>query len=337
MINEFNTNHTKLFKSLQYLRLQNSLSLVEKDLSKNQATMINDNDGIIKNIFSSIGNEFKSSKSNKLYMIKDNIEREKRIFLNNTKEKLYSEKEISSVVHDIFKNDNYYLEKTIFSISLVFDGEYKYEYSKETLEYISLILWGNNDHLLKTRNSIENIYKDLAKQPLSTSQKILLGGTAAIVLLTATLPALSLSGLAASGITSGLAGFGAAVGLGGTMVEGIGLMAIAELLLDGAIIGFTYALLDNYNKNIVKKSFRDIDYNSAAKMLAIRCYVMYIAKQTMPKELFKEKTSEFLQMLQDLKSDTDYFLLVENENVEENKKKVRVFHNLDEKLSKIFC
>ena len=65
--------------------------------------------------------------------------------------------------------------------------------------------------------------------------------------------------------------------------------------------------------------------------------MMYIAKQTMPQNIFKEKTSELLQMLQDLKSDTDYVLLVEKQNIEENKKKIHVFHNLDKKLAEMLC
>lgn len=337
MTNEINTKHTKLFKSLQYLRLQYSLYLVDEDLAKNQPTITNQSDGFFKSFFSAVGNEFKGSKTNKLLAVKSNIESEIKRFLNSSNESLYRENEIVAIVREVFQNDIYALEKTIFSTSIILDGEYAYEYEKETLNYISMLLWNKNDRLMNMRDSIEGIYKELAKQPLSTNQKLLLGGTAALVLLTATVPALALGGLSASGITGGLVGFGTAVGLGGTMVEGVGLMALAELLLDGAIIGFTYAMLDTHNKNIVKNSFREMNYNSAAKMLAIRCYVMHVAKQTMPQNIFKEKTSELLQMLQDLKSDTDYVLLVEKQNIEENKKKVRVFHNLDDKLAKMLC
>lgn len=337
MTNEINTKHTKLFKSLQYLRLQYSLYLVNEDLAKNQPTVTNQNDGFFKSFFSAVGNEFKGSKTNKLLTVKSNIESEIKRFLNSSNESLYGENEIAAIVREVFQNDIYALEKTIFSTSIILDGEYAYEYEKETLNYTSMLLWNKSDRLMNMKDSIEGIYKELAKQPLSTNQKLLLGGTAALVLLTATVPALALGGLSASGITGGLAGFGTAVGLGGTMVEGVGLMALTELLLDGAIIGFTYAMLDNHNKSIVKKSFREMNYNSAAKMLAIRCYIMYIAQQTMPKDVFKEKVSELLQMLQDLKSDTDYVLLVEKQNIEENKKKVRVFHNLDDKLAKMLC
>ena len=156
-------------------------------------------------------------------------------------------------------------------------------------------------------------------------------GVLSLLLFTATVPALAIGGLSASGITSTLAGVGT------TMVEGVGLIAIAEFLLDGAIIGFTYALLEQHNKNKVKKSFREMNYNKAAQMLAVKCYIMHVAKQTMPKEMFKEKMSELLDMVSDLKSDTDYVLLVEGENAAENRKKINVFHNLDNKLEKMFA
>lgn len=337
MTNELNTKHTKLFKALQYLRLQYALNLVEKEIKENQPVAPSQNDGILRSFINAFGNEFKNSKLNKLYNIQKNINAEIARFLNNINGHIYNIREINFVISEIFQNDTYALTKTLFSISLIFDNEYHYEYEKESLNYVSTILWNDEYSLSNIKNKIESMYRDLAKQPLSTNQKFLLGGTAALVLLTATVPALALGGLSASGITGGLAGFGTAIGIGGTMVEGVGLIALTELLLDGAIIGFTYALLDTYNKNIVKKSFREMNYNSTAQMLAIKCYIMNIAKQTMPENVFKEKTSELLQMLQDLKSDTDYMLLVEKQNIEENKKKIKVFHNLDEKLTKILC
>ena len=337
MTNEINTKYTKLFRSLQYARLQHNLHIVGEEIRKNQSSNYNPNDGIIMGFFNAIGDDIRNNKLNKLLNTQKNIEFEIKRFENSDTDEVYDIYELNSAIYEIFQNDIYCLEKTIFSVSLNFDGEYHYEYENDSLNYISMILWNINDRLLNMKNSIESMYKDLAKQPLSTNQKLLLGGTAALVLLTATVPALTLGGLSASGITGGLAGFGTAIGLGGTMVEGVGLIALTELLLDGAIIGFTYALLDNHNKKIVKNTFREMNFNDAAKMLAIRCYIMHVARQTMPQDVFKEKTSEMLQMLQDLKSDTDYVLLVEKQNIEENKKKIRVFHNLDEKLVKILC
>lgn len=334
MTNAKRAKQTDLFKSMQLLRLQNDMKLVNEKLEKNRSTPVNSNDNIFKRFFDSRKNDIKDYKFFNLSKTKDAIQSEIDKFMNNvngTSVTLYKEMEISRIAADIFSDDEYFLEKTMFSISLIFDGEYNYEYESEGLAYLSRLLWSNSEKLGIIKKNVEGYYKDLAKQPLSMEQKFVLGGVAALTLFTVTVPALAIGGLSAAGITSTLAS------LGGTMVEGVGFIALAELLLDGAIIGFTYALMDKHNKNKVKEAFREMSYNDAAQMLAIKCYIMHVAKQTMPKSVFKEKTSELLEMISDLKSDTDYVLLVEGENVAENKKKINVFHNLDNKLGKMLC
>jgi hypothetical protein len=334
MTNAKRAKQTDLFKSMQLLRLQNDMKLVNEKLEKNRSTPVRSDDNFVKRFFDSRKNDIKDYKSFNLSKTKDAIQSEIDKFMNNvngTSVTLYKEMEISRIAADIFSDDEYFLEKTMFSISLIFDGEYSYEHESEGLAYLSRLLWSDSEKLGSIKKNVEGYYKDLAKQPLSTEQKFVLGGVAALTLFTVSVPALAIGGLSAAGITSTLAG------LGGTMVEGVGFIALAELLLDGAIIGFTYALMDKHNKNKVKEAFREMSYNDAAQMLAIKCYIMHVAKQTMPKSVFKEKTSELLEMISDLKSDTDYVLLVEGENVAENKKKINVFHNLDNKLGKMLC
>jgi hypothetical protein len=334
MTNTKRAKQTDLFKSMQLLRLQNDMKLVNEKLEKNRSTPVRSDDNFVKRFFDSRKNDIKDYKFFNLSKTKDAIQSEIDKFMNNvngTSVTLYKEMEISRIAADIFSDDEYFLEKTMFSISLIFDGEYNYEYESEGLAYLSRLLWSDSEKLGSIKKNVEGYYKDLAKQPLSTEQKFVLGGVAALTLFTVTVPALAIGGLSAAGITSTLAG------LGGTMVEGVGFIALAELLLDGAIIGFTYALMDKHNKNKVKEAFREMSYNDAAQMLAIKCYIMHVAKQTLPKSVFKEKTSELLEMISDLKSDTDYVLLVEGENVVENKKKINVFHNLDNKLGKMLC
>lgn len=323
---------TSLFRSIQLIRLQNDLKLVNDELDKNRTKPIKASDNFIKKAIMRSVNETKDYKSYTLSKTKAAIEAEVAKFSEKfcgTDATLYQEWDIASTADEVFSDDEYLLEKTMFSISLIFDNEFHYEYDDEGLSEVSRLLWGNNKKLASIKKDVERCYKDLAYQPWSTEQKLVFGGIAALTLFTVTVPALVVGGLSATGITSTLAG------LGGTMVEGVGFIALAEFLLDGAIIGFTYALLEQHQKNEVKKSFREKNYNEAAQMLAIKCYIMQVAKDQMPKPLFKEKISELLQMISDLKSDTDYVLLVEGENVEENKKKINVFHNLDTKLVKM--
>jgi hypothetical protein len=339
MTDEKRAEKAKIFKIAQGLRLLNDLAIVNQELEKNRPSVASSTDGFFKSLFTSAGNEFKASKTQTLLEKKAAIEKEYARFKQNNpyincEDNPYC---FYNAIEETFDDDPYDLERTLFSISIIFDEEYHYEYLDNGLHFISEHLWEQENFLISIKNSIGAIYKDLAKQPLSTTQKFILGGASALVLFTTAVPALAIGGLAADGITTGLAGFGTALGLGGTMVEGVGLMAITEALLDGALIGFTYAFLDARNKIAVQKSFREMNFNSVAQMLAIKCYIMHAAKQTMPANLFKEKTNELLQMITDLKSDTDYVLLVEHQNVEENKKKIQVFHNLDLKLTKILC
>jgi hypothetical protein len=246
MTNAKRAKQTDLFKSMQLLRLQNDMKLVNEKLEKNRSTPVRSDDNFVKRFFDSRKNDIKDYKFFNLSKTKDAIQSEIDKFMNNvngTSITLYKETEISRIAADIFSDDEYSLEKTMFSISLIFDGEYSYEYEAEGLAYLSRLLWSDSEKLGSIKKNVEGYYKDLAKQPLSTEQKFVLGGVAALTLFTVTVPALAIGGLSAAGITSTLAG------LGGTMVEGVGFIALAELLLDGAIIGFTYALMDKHNKN----------------------------------------------------------------------------------------
>lgn len=336
MTNDLMGKQAKLFRSFQFLRLTKAREFVFRDLNNNVQVQSKPTDGFFSKLVTGIGNEFRNERTRKFTEKEKAIDEATQKFVSDhcgPQGELYSLKEIPDVIKELFSDDVYEIEKAMFSISIIFDEEYKYEYPDETLRFVSSIIWNDENTLTGYKKDIMSTYKELAKQPLSMGQKLFLGGTATLVLLFPAIPSLAISGLSASGITSTLAGFGL-LGLGGTMVEGVGLMALAELLLDGALIGFTYAALDSHNKTIVKKSFRDMNFNDAALMLAIKCRIMSLAKDKMPKEIFKEKSSELLQMIQDLKSDTDYVLLVEKQNIEENKKKIRVFHNLDDELVK---
>ena len=339
MTNKKNLKQANLFKSMQLYRLENDLRLVNARLEKNRAVEVSTDDGFFKRFWTGAVNEYKDYRTGNLSKVKDSIVAEHRRFLtavNDTGTTLYKEKEISRIIDDVFSDDKYGIERTMFSISLAFDTEYHYEYEDDGLEYISRILWADELKLSTIKNGVEDIYVDLARQPLSRTQRLVLGSVAALSLFVMTVPALTIGGgLAAPGITSGLATFGTAFGIGGSMVEGVELILLAEMVLNGAIIGFTYKMLDAQRKSDVKQQFRSVGFSNAAQMLAVKCYIMQVAKYNMPRAMFKEKTSELLEMISDLKSDTDYVLFVEGENREENKKKINVFHNFDDKLCKI--
>ena len=57
------SKQTNLFKTMQSLRLQRALQLVENELYKNQPTPNAADDGRVKRFFNSIGNEIKNDRT----------------------------------------------------------------------------------------------------------------------------------------------------------------------------------------------------------------------------------------------------------------------------------
>lgn len=337
-INEINDKQKRLFLGCQYARLSIGLDVVNKELKENEPISLNGTETFFVQTKTAAKNAIKNAAREGLLKQKATIEKQLAEF---SQRHSYSEfasgyDELEKLASDVYKSDKYDLAKMVFSATLVFDGEYKYQYHTVGLRNISRVLWGDESKLLNIEESIRNIYKDLTKQPFNTTQKVVLGAAVGLAIVTAVSPLLLPIGAgAAPEITGGLAALGTEIGIGGTMLEGISLLALAETALDIIAVGCVYGGMKAYNKISAQKTFREIKWNDAAHILAIKCYLVRSSKYTMPEELYKESINEMLQIIQDLKADTDYVLLVEKENIENNKNKIQVFHNLDKKLMDI--
>lgn len=328
----------RLFLGCQYARLCIALDIVKKEIAQNMDVPVCQNDSWLRQLTTAASNSIKNYKSEGLYKKKAIIEHQITDFKSKHSSELYpcTYTEIQGLIKEIYNDDAYSLGKIVFSASIVFDNEYVYEYNEKCLRNLSREIWNDEFALGKIYSEIEKIYLDLEKQPFSTTQKILLGGTIVLALATLAAPALlNLGNGNGSAITHGLASYGTQLGLGGTMMKGVGLLLHTETLINCIMVGAVYAGMTLYNKNEVKKSFRSMSYNSLAHVLAVKCYLMQIAKKVMSSSDYKESVNELLQVVQDLKSDTDYLLFIEKANVEDNKAKLRVFHNLDKKLMEI--
>lgn len=53
--------------------------------------------------------------------------------------------------------------------------------------------------------------------------------------------------------------------------------------------------------------------------------------------VFKEYVSEYMQTVEDFKSDTNNVLFIERMNVELNKEKINTFHKFDKELMKVIA
>ena len=330
----------KLFLGCQNARLCIALDIVKKEIAQNTVVPVYQDDSWLKQLTTATGNSIRNYKREGLYKRKDTIDKQLAEFNRKHSTELYARSydEIRNLIYEIYKDDKYGLGKIVFSASIVFDGEYAYEYNNKGLENLSREIWDNQNALANLQSEIEKIYNTLAKQPFSTTQKLLLGGVIVLALATLTAPEFLNIGIGdAPGITHGLKTYGTQLGMGGTMKKGVELLLKSETLLNCIMIGGAYLGIELYNKYEVKKSFRSMNHNTLAHILAIKCYLMQIAKKTMPSYAYKESVNDLLQVVQDLKSDTDYVLFVEKENVENNKLKLQVFHHLDKKLIEILA
>lgn len=322
---------TELFKKMQLYRLTYDLTVTQKKIQENKMSAISSSDGFFARLGAGVSNSIKNSRLNNLVPQEQQI-RERIQQYHAANPSLFSptDEELGKLwtaIWDGGKNSE--LLKIMFCLSVALDTEYSYVYSDDSLTALSVTIWGNPTTMSNIKSEYRSVYMEIAKQPLSTTQKWVLGGTAALVLLTPFLAPVAFGGASAAAITGGLAG------VGSTMVGGIGILAVAEMALDGIAIAATYGALDASNKAKVRGAFRQMDYNASAEMLAIKAYTLQVAKRLDSEDDYKERINGVLQMIQDLKSDIDYVLYVERDNLEENKRKINLFHNFDTKLAKI--
>ena len=322
---------TEIPKSYGYITITTISFGICRKINENELSATSSADGFFTRMRTNTANAVRNQHLKKLLPQKQAIHERLAAFHSAHPETTRSsDSEIGSISAAIWSDSNPdLLLKTLFCLSVVLDPEYTYEYADHGLTALSMALWNAPDAMKKIKAEYRSIYLDIAKKPFSATQKWMLGGVAALVLLTPVLAPVALGGASATAITGGLAS------LGGSMVGGIGAFAVAEMALDGLTIAATYGLLDASNKAQVRGEFRKMDLDATADMLAIKAYSLSVAKRLDVADTFKGRIDSILGMIQDLKGDTDYALYVEKENVAENKQKIQLFHRFDTKLAEI--
>ena len=322
---------TELFRRIQLYRLTYDLEVAQQKICKNRMSATSSADGFFTRLGAGVTNTVKNQRLKNLIPQEQAIrERITAFHMSYPDITAASDAEIKSAGTAIWSGSNQdTLLKTLFCLSVVQDIEYTYEYADDGLTALSIALWNDPEAMKKIKAEYRSVYVDIAKKPFTTTQKWMLGGVAALVLLTPVLAPVALSGASAAAISGGLAG------LGGSMVGGIGVFAVAEMALDGLAIAATYGVLDASNKAKVRDEFRKMDFNTTATMLATKAYGLSVAKRLDVADTFKERINSVLGLIEDLKGDTDYVLYVEKQRIDDNKKKIQLFHNFDAKLAEI--
>ncbi|MGL4949566.1 MAG: interferon alpha-inducible IFI6/IFI27 family protein, partial [Anaeroplasmataceae bacterium] len=263
--------HNEMVYLIRKKRLLNDINYHRQEITSSTPKIIGDND----NFFDKLGkknfnnaNIKKFNKNNELLV--ESMKVLEKLELEAKEKKYYQEytnESLSDLIKYFFEEDHNCIAKMEFVFNTIFDNYYDYKTNDISFSELSIILGLDISKLKKDLGSIYaniiplNIEKILSKSIAITAV------TVPLVLLTGGF-ALAGAGLfSAAAITSGLAGLGGVV-IGGTMIQGLSLIAIMGAA-SGLAVGYTtYKALTHVEKNNIKKEFRELNIQQTALSLA---------------------------------------------------------------------
>ncbi len=322
-----NIDEKNLFTYFQYVRLHVAKELNEKNIEKSKK--INETNTTLDGLFKNFGRFIDRSVNNyekKYCSIDENIKS-----FENKNSNIINGGTACELCNSLFKDDECGLHKLLFSINIIFDNEYNYEYKDDGLKYVSNILFGNQNDIIEIKKQLEQNYSCIAKKELSTVQKGLLVSASAVALIGCLcFPIFFVGGVGASASTTT-----SMLAFAGDMQAGVGLLSLGSITLGALFVGLSYYGLDSYNKKIAKDEFRKLSPELNSLYLAIQCTYIQRIVNRISKDKLKYQLDIIIKNFNELKQDLDYYLFVENESIEDNKKKLNSFHNFDNRLAKI--
>lgn len=323
MFSEYSKQQEVLFKSLQFYRLKFDLKRINHDLKSFE------NSTLKKTVYN---DEYKKLNNLKLKKTKQ-IQKLEKVAIDNNYE-LIPEKELEKAIDDTFADDKYEIKKKSFVFRVIWDDSYSYKH-KESLDTISEWFFEDTKRIGEITKSIENFYKSISKVKLTKEQKVLIGTNVVIGIATVIVGVTSASGglkSEATGTTHNLKNIGF-----GDMRRAPGVIALLSPLIVSAFGGATYMVSDYCNKEETRKMVRNMNSNDIALNLSSLCFMIDELKPFLGNEELKEALNLCLLNVSEQKSEVDYLLFVERENITENKKKLEMLHRFDEQVIKILA
>ena len=253
--------------------------------------------------------------------------------LHQNHSNIIDEKTAMDLANSLFANDRFGLAKLIFAVTVILDDDYEYEHAREGLESASRVLYQNPFELDSIKLQLEKNYRAISAKGLTKLQKGILLGVAITALAVAVIVPVAAAGgvkASAAATTAALAAHGF-----GDMQIGLGVIALESFFLGAAFTGLAYTAMEGYNAAKIRNEFRSLSPEKTALNLAIQMTFIERIKRSLSPEEFKEQLDAILKNLNVLKGDLDYFLFVENEEVDNNKTKMKSFHLFDERLAAI--
>lgn len=320
VINETTELNKKLLDKIHIYRLNYDLNIINNEILNNEKEEVNSKTNIFEKVASSVKNEIKETKLEKLN--KQLKETNKRLEEVNNENITFDD--LLKLVDKTFKKDSDDLSKYLFSISIIASNN-EYFYADKSEGSVSILLWENASLLENIKKEFKSNFVKITSLGLSNNQKLVLAGTAGATLIASLLVAPSI-----------LSSVGkAAVG---TLILPTGVTAITAACILGAGLSATttYAGMKILNKEKFKEDLKKLSYEEISYILTVKALLLTHAKNVMSEDNFKEYLNDILLLTSDLKSDSLYYALVEKDDIERNEKLTEAFYRFDKILFKAY-
>lgn len=294
----------RLYLSLVYYRLFKDLDLINEKIEKNSPKDYeNETNKFKKGIGKGIVNPFLKTISKDLEENKKKILDRISLFENTFGTNVIKEEDFDNEVNDFFKDDKNNEAKTLMAIRLACSKEFEYVDPKGSLRFVSEKFYHDENKLDEISSCLKNNYYYICKKDLKNLEKnmwISLGVVTAASLLFAPLGLASILSL--------------------------------DFVLASATAGAIGAMELKTNEEL-KKQFREISSDDLAMKFAIKATIIeQIKKDNVD---IKGYLDDALTVLGDYRADSEYMMIVENNDRENAKKKISICNNLSLRLAEI--
>ena len=292
-----------VFSEVVYYRL-----LLEKEYSKEKVDNNQKNENVGKyNVFAKMSNKIKENTQNKYNERIDNINKEiDNLLEKNPKlNKDLTEDMLAKDLIDFFKNDKNNFLKELFSILIISDETYKYEFNDEELKKLYLLIYNDEKRLNNSFKEFNQITKAISSRTIEKKDDVIKDALKLIII--RFISEGSLKEISSSKDSKDL-----------------------SLLV-------TYGLdSNNLDKDYIMNLYYTMGYDYISLSLGIKTYLLVRAKYEISNIDYSAMLSPIIDVLMDISKKSCKQLLIDNDNIEINKKLMEIIDKVINYLIKEF-
>lgn len=207
---------------------------------------------------------------------------------------------------EFFGEDKDHVAKNLFVVAIVLDRSQKYVHEDEGIKAVSKLLYGDGAGFGASKSAFLDVYASIAEDNVFGSSLSKLSDEADKDLLAASLKA-------CAGVSSL-----------GEDAEGI-----ESFLIAAGLMGNAFAGLNEEQKGAVSTFVLSKPEQEIGALYGIKLFLAYQARIGMTADEFKPVLTDLICMNNSLKNDSDVALFVEKKDLDEGKKRSKLFARID--------